>query len=97
MYPVVGEWGGEGGWKMTILLISRKVLRDRRPVVRGAVESLEVERDMMRQAEMEGVYNGEPGFGFNNARYCCQLREVAGYIFLNFVCLEHMIQSSDRL
>lgn len=36
----------------------------------GVGVSLEFDRESMRQAEMEGVYNGEPGFGFNSARYC---------------------------
>ena len=55
---------------MTSLLISRKVLRARRPfVIESLVESLRA-----WQAVMSGVYNGDPGFGFNSARYyICQL------------------------
>lgn len=54
---------------MTSLLISRKVLREMMPVVMGVVESLEVEMERTRQVETDGVYSGEPGFGFNRARY----------------------------
>ena len=54
-----------GGWKITSLLISRKVLRASWPFLMvSLVESLRA-----WQAVMSGVYNGDPGFGFSSARY----------------------------
>jgi hypothetical protein len=50
---------------MTSLPISRKVLRARIPFVMLFL----VEMVTARQAVMSGVYNGDPGFGFNSARY----------------------------
>jgi hypothetical protein len=75
---------------MTSLLISRKVLRATWPLV---MESL-VESWRAWQAVMSGVYNGDPGFGFNSARYCvCQLYSecCGGYVLLDFIGLEHMV------
>ena len=33
------------------------------------IDGVSVERDRTRQEDNSGVYNGDPGFGFNRARY----------------------------
>ena len=75
---------GEWGWRITNLEISREVFRVRRPCVWVGF----VERARMRQEAILGVYNGEPGFGLNRARYYISVLMKEWAHFCQFCSLE---------